>query len=134
MSATAQVGGLGVRFKEAIHLGMTATPKQDENIDTYEYFCQEEPEVFIDPDHPEEGKRRTAAYEYSLGRGIEDGFLATYKVHHVRTTVDKDGLPLENAIEQGAEVFIPEDVEPKQYYTPLNSSGKLPFRTAQKPW
>jgi len=131
MSATAQVGGLGVRFKEAIHLGMTATPKQDENIDTYEYFCQEEPQVFIDPDHPEKGKRRTAAYEYSLGRGIEDGFLATYKVHRVRTTVDKDGLHLENAIEQGAEVFIPEDVEPKQYYTPPQFEREitLPDRT-----
>jgi type I restriction enzyme R subunit len=104
-------------FGDAIHLGMTATPKQDENIDTYEYFCQEEPEIFIDADHPEKGKRRTAAYEYSLGRGIDDGFLATYKVHRVRTTVDKEGLHLEDAVEQGAEVFIPEDVEPKEYYT-----------------
>ncbi len=104
-------------FQTAIHLGMTATPKQDENIDTYAYFCAEEPEVFVDPGQPELGKVRRPAYQYSLGRGIEDGFLATYKVHRVRTNVDAHGLSLADAIEQGAEVFIPEDVEPKEYYT-----------------
>jgi type I restriction enzyme R subunit len=104
-------------FGSAVHLGMTATPKQDENIDTYAYFCAEEPEVAIDPEHPERGTWRPPAYEYSLGRGIEDGFLATYKVHRVRTTVDATGLHLEDAVEQGAEVFVPEDVEPREFYT-----------------
>jgi type I restriction enzyme R subunit len=104
-------------FGSAIHLGMTATPKQDENIDTYAYFCAEEPDVAIDPEHPERGTWRPPAYEYSLGRGIEDGFLATYKVHRVRTTVDATGLHLEDAIEQGAEVFVPEDIEPRELYT-----------------
>jgi type I restriction enzyme R subunit len=104
-------------FGSAIHLGMTATPKQDENIDTYAYFCSEEPEVAIDPEHPERGTWRPPAFQYSLGRGIEDGFLATYKIHRVRTTVDVTGLHLEEAVEQGAEVFIPEDVEPRKVYT-----------------
>ncbi|WP_376791878.1 EcoAI/FtnUII family type I restriction enzme subunit R [Thermoflexus sp.] len=104
-------------FASAIHLGMTATPKQDENVDTYAYFCAEEPEVFIDPDEPARGTWRPPAFQYSLGQGIEDGFLATYKVHRVRTTVDAAGLRLEDAIEQGAEVFIPEDVEPREIYT-----------------
>lgn len=104
-------------FAGAIHLGMTATPKQDENINTYGYFCAEEPEVTIDPEHPERGKVRRAAYEYSLGRGIEDGFLATYRVHRVRTTVDASGLRLQDAVEQGAEVFVPEEVEPRDLYT-----------------
>jgi len=104
-------------FNSAIHLGMTATPKQDENVDTYAYFCIEEPEVAVDPEHPEQGTWRPPAYQYSLGRGIEDGFLATYKVHRVRTTVDKTGLRLEDAMEQGAEVFIPEDMEPRGIYT-----------------
>ncbi len=35
----------------------------------------------------------------------------------MRTTVDATGLHLEDAIEQGAEVFIPEDVEPREVYT-----------------
>ncbi|HIQ00355.1 TPA: DEAD/DEAH box helicase [Candidatus Bipolaricaulota bacterium] len=104
-------------FAEAVHLGMTATPKSDDNVDTYAYFCAEEPEVYIDPEHPEKGKQRLPAYQYSLGRGIEDGFLATYKVHRVRTDIDITGLRLEDAIEQGAEVFIPEEVEPRGKYT-----------------
>jgi type I restriction enzyme R subunit len=104
-------------FGNAIHLGMTATPKQDENVDTYAYFCQEESEIAIDPEHPERGTWRPPAYQYSLGQGITDGFLATYKVHRVRTTLDAQGLKLEDAIEQGAEVFIPEDVEPRDVYT-----------------
>jgi len=104
-------------FSSAIHLGMTATPRQDENVDTYAYFCAEEPEVYIDPEKPERGKWRPPAYQYSLGQGIEDGFLATYKIHRVRTTIDVTGLRLEDAIEQGAEVFIPEDVEPREIYT-----------------
>jgi type I restriction enzyme R subunit len=104
-------------FQNAIHLGMTATPKQDDNIDTYAYFCAEEPEIAVDPEHPEKGTWRPPAYQYSLGRGIEDGFLATYKVHRVRTTIDREGLRLQDAVEQGAEVFIPEEVEPREIYT-----------------
>lgn len=118
-------------FGTAIHLGMTATPKQDENIDTYGYFCSKEPEVVIDADHPELGKWRPPAYQYSFGQGIEDGFLSTYKVHRVRTTVDADGLHLQDAIEQGAEVFIPPDVEPRDFYTTPSFEREitLPDRT-----
>jgi len=101
----------------AIHLGMTATPKRTDNVDTYAYFCAEEPEVWVDPDDPAKGKRQPPAYEYSLGQGIEDGFLATYKVHQVRTTVDKEGLHLREVLEAGAEVFIPEDVTVREFYT-----------------
>jgi type I restriction enzyme R subunit len=104
-------------FSAAMHLGMTATPKQDENVDTYAYFCAEEPQVAVDPTHPEQGSWRPPAYQYSLGQGIEDGFLATYKVHRVRTTVDARGLYLQDAMERGAEIFVPEDVEPRALYT-----------------
>ena len=104
-------------FGEAIHLGMTATPKTTDNVDTYEYFCKDEPEILVDDDDPTKGSRRQAAYEYSLGRGIEDGFLATYKVHRVRTSVDQNGLSLHEAVEQGAEVFVPEETETRDIYT-----------------
>ena len=118
-------------FKSAIHLGMTATPKQDENIDTYAYFCAEEPAVLLDPDNPNSGSTRQPAYSYSLGQGIDDGFLATYKVHRVRTSLDRDGLHLQNIIEQGAELFVPEGVEPRsQYLTPqFEREIRLPDRT-----
>ena len=49
-------------FDGAVQLGMTATPKRTENIDSYKYFGE-------------------PVFTYSLGQGIDDGFLATYKVH-----------------------------------------------------
>ena len=59
--------------------------------------------------------------------------MATYKVHRVRTTVDATGLHLREAIEQGAEVFIPEDVEPREVYrTPqFEREITLPDRTRE---
>ena len=107
------------RFGGAIHLGMTATPKRDDNVDTYAYFCAEEPETAVDAADPTQGTWRPPAYTYSLGQGIEDGFLATYKVHQVRTTVDKRGLRIEEAQEQGADVYVPEGAELRDlYHTP----------------
>ncbi len=56
-------------FSPAVQIGMTATPLRDDNIDTYRYFGN-------------------PIYTYSLKQGIEDGFLAPYKVHRVITSVD----------------------------------------------
>jgi len=119
-------------FATAIHLGMTATPKQDENIDTYAYFCAEEPAIPVDPDDPDKGVYHPPAYTYSLGQGIEDGFLATYKVHRIRTNVDRDGLHIQEALEHGAEVFVPEGADLREdYLTPqFEREIRLPDRTA----
>ena len=59
-------------FKPAFQLGMTATPLRQDNRDTYRYF-----------DNP--------IYLYSLRQGIEDGFLAPYRVHRVITEWDSAG-------------------------------------------
>lgn len=59
-------------FEPAYKLGLTATPKRDANVDTYDYFGN-------------------PVYEYSLKQGIEDGFLAPYTVHRVVTNFDRDG-------------------------------------------
>jgi len=59
-------------FSSATQLGMTATPKRDDNVDTYEYFG--------DP-----------LYEYTLGQGIADGFLAPYRVKRVVLSPDAYG-------------------------------------------
>lgn len=92
-------------FPNAIQIGMTATPKRTDNIDTYEYFCLETEGAPI--------------YSYSFGQGIDDGFLATYKVHKVRTNVDRDGLHIHEAAIQGAEIFVPEGAELRDiYHTP----------------
>ena len=59
-------------FKPAYQLGMTATPLREDNRDTYAYFGN-------------------PLYTYSLKQGIEDGFLAPYRVHRVLTTFDAAG-------------------------------------------
>lgn len=56
-------------FKNATHVGLTATPKETKDISSITYFG--------DP-----------VYSYTLKQGIEDGFLAPYKV--VRIDIDKD--------------------------------------------
>jgi len=79
-------------FDSAVHIGMTATPKREEdNKDTYDYFG---PPV----------------YTYSLKQGIEDGFLAPYMIHRVNLEIDihgytpkpgekdLDGKPLEDRV------------------------------------
>ncbi len=59
-------------FAPAVQLGMTATPLRDDNRDTYLYFGN-------------------PLYEYSLRQGIDDGFLAPYRVHRVVTEWDAAG-------------------------------------------
>jgi type I restriction enzyme R subunit len=59
-------------FEPAFQLGMTATPQRKDNADTYRYF----------------GK---PIYTYSLRQGIDDGFLAPYRVHRIITTWDAAG-------------------------------------------
>lgn len=59
-------------FEPAYQIGMTATPRREDNADTYNYFG--------DP-----------IYEYSLAQGIADGFLAPYRVHRVISDFDAAG-------------------------------------------
>jgi type I restriction enzyme R subunit len=90
-------------FSEAIHLGMTATPKQDENINTYKYFGNPQ-------------KNYEATYEYSMAQGIDDGFLANFLLHKVNLNIDKEGLNIEDARNKGANIEIPDDAEPEDFY------------------
>lgn len=59
-------------FKGATHIGMTATPKETKEVSSTEYFG--------DP-----------LYTYSLKQGIDDGFLAPYKVVKVTLDIDAEG-------------------------------------------
>jgi type I restriction enzyme, R subunit len=78
-------------FSSATQLGMTATPKRDDTVDTYDYFG-------------------SPLYEYSLAQGIDDGFLAPYRVRRVVLSPDAHGW----APEQGQlDLFgksIPQDL------------------------
>jgi type I restriction enzyme R subunit len=57
-------------FSPAVQLGLTATPKRKDNIDTYAYFGEP---VFV----------------YSLKDGINDGFLTPFRVKQIATTLDE---------------------------------------------
>lgn len=62
-------------FSSASHLGLTATPKETKDVSNIEYFGE-------------------PIYTYSLKQGIEDGFLAPYKVIRPLINIDLDGLKL----------------------------------------
>ena len=57
-------------FAPAVQLGLTATPKRADNVDTYAYFGE-------------------PVYVYSLREGINDGFLTPFKVKQFSTTIDE---------------------------------------------
>ena len=59
-------------FSSATHVGLTATPRETETISSTEYFGN-------------------PIYTYSLKQGIQDGFLAPYKVVRVGLNVDLEG-------------------------------------------
>ncbi len=74
-------------FSPAVQLGLTATPKRRDNVDTYAYFGE-------------------PVYIYSLKEGINDGFLTPFKVKRIKTTLDDyiytpDDNIIEGEIEEG---------------------------------
>jgi len=74
-------------FAPAVQLGLTATPKRKDNVDTYAYFGE-------------------PVYIYSLKNGINDGFLTPFKVKQIQTTMDcytftSDDTVIEGEIEVG---------------------------------
>jgi type I restriction enzyme R subunit len=74
-------------FAPAVQLGLTATPKRKDNVDTYAYFGE-------------------PVYSYSLKEGINDGFLTPFKVRQISTTLDEyvytpDDKLIEGQVERG---------------------------------
>jgi type I restriction enzyme R subunit len=74
-------------FSPAFQLGLTATPKRRDNVDTYKYFGE-------------------PVFSYSLKEGINDGFLTPFKVKRIQTTLDDyiyvgDDDVVEGEIEEG---------------------------------
>jgi type I site-specific restriction endonuclease len=74
-------------FAPAVQLGLTATPKRKDNVDTYVYFGE-------------------PVYVYSLKDGINDGFLTPFKVKQIATTLDEyvytsDDTVVEGEVEAG---------------------------------
>jgi type I restriction enzyme, R subunit len=74
-------------FFPAVQLGLTATPKRKDNVDTYKYFGE-------------------PVYVYSLKEGINDGYLTPFKVKRIKTTLDdyrytSDDQIIEGEVEEG---------------------------------
>ena len=78
-------------FAPAVQLGLTATPKRKDNVDTYSYFGEP---VFV----------------YSLKDGINDGFLTPFKVRQISTTLDEYVYTPDDQLIEG-------DVEAGKLYT-----------------
>ena len=74
-------------FAPAVQMGLTATPKRTDNVDTYAYFGE-------------------PVYTYSLKEGINDGYLTPFKVKQIATTIDDyiytpDDDVLEGEVQEG---------------------------------
>jgi type I restriction enzyme, R subunit len=81
-------------FSPAFQLGLTATPKRKDNVDTYRYFGE-------------------PVYIYSLKEGINDGFLTPFKVKRINTTLDEyiytsDDKIIEGEVEEG-KIYVETD-------------------------
>lgn len=92
-------------FSPAVQLGLTATPKRKDNVDTYAYFGE-------------------PVYVYSLKEGINDGFLTPFKVKQIATTMD------EYIYAPGDGVVVQGEAEPGRLYkgSDFNRTIKIPAR------
>ena len=81
-------------FEPAVQLGLTATPRVEQNVNTYTYFTYH-------------------AYEYSLKQGIEDGFLTPFRHINMKSNIDEyiyspDDEVISGEVQQG-KVYTEED-------------------------
>lgn len=82
-------------FDSAIHIWLTATPKRNDNVDTYKYFGN-------------------PVYEYSLKTGIDDGFLTPFKIKRIKLNIDELVLNSWDKVVSGEikkEVYLTPDME-----------------------
>ena len=78
-------------FNSATQIGMTATPKETKYISNIDYFGE-------------------PVYSYSLKQGIEDGFLAPFKVINVHTNIDDGWRP-----KKGQKDIHGNEIEDREY-------------------
>ena len=93
-------------FSPAVQLGLTATPKRDDNIDTYHYFGE-------------------PVYIYSLNEGIKDGYLTPFKVKQVATTIDDYVYTADDDVIEG-------EVDTGRLYTEKNFNLGIEIKEREK--
>lgn len=93
-------------FAPAVQLGLTATPKRKDNVDTYAYFGE-------------------PVYVYSLKEGINDGFLTPFKVRQIATTLDEYVYTVDDAVIEG-------DVQPGKRYEEADFNKIIEIKEREK--
>ncbi|MEQ1750762.1 MAG: type I restriction-modification enzyme R subunit C-terminal domain-containing protein, partial [Prosthecobacter sp.] len=93
-------------FKPAVQLGLTATPKRKDNVDTYAYFGE-------------------PVYTYSLKDGINDGFLTPFKVKQIQTTIDYYVYTSDDAVVEG-------EIEAGKVYEEADFNRSIEIREREK--
>ena len=93
-------------FAPAVQLGLTATPKRKDNVDTYAYFGE-------------------PVFTYSLKEGINDGFLTPFKVKQISTTLDEYVFTPDDTVVEG-------DVEAGKRYTEADFNRIIEIKEREK--
>ncbi|MDH4082770.1 MAG: DEAD/DEAH box helicase family protein [Nitrospira sp.] len=93
-------------FAPAVQLGLTATPKRKDNVDTYAYFGE-------------------PVYIYSLKDGINDGFLTPFKVKQISTTLDEYIYTPDDTLVEG-------EIEAKKRYTESDFNKIIEIKEREK--
>ncbi len=93
-------------FAPAVQLGLTATPKRKDNVDTYRYFGE-------------------PVYIYSLKDGINDGFLTPFKVKQISTTLDEYVYTPDDTLVEG-------EIEAKKRYTESDFNKLIEIKEREK--
>lgn len=93
-------------FEPAVQIGLTATPKRRDNVDTYAYFG--------DP-----------VYTYSLKEGINDGYLTPFKVVELGTTIDDYVYTPGDEVQSG-------EVEEGRRYTEADFNRKIEIEARER--
>ncbi len=98
--------GILEHFAPAVQLGMTATPRRTDNVDTYAYFGQ-------------------PVYEFSLKQGINDGYLTPFRVQQVFTTLDEYRYTDDDTVLEG-------EIDRNQEYKEQDFNRKIEIRAREK--
>ena len=93
-------------FAPAVQLGLTATPKRKDNVDTYAYFGE-------------------LVSIYSLKDGINDGFLTPFKVKQISTTLDEYVYTPDDTLVEG-------QIEAKKRYTESDFNKIIEIKEREK--
>jgi type I restriction enzyme R subunit len=89
-------------FSPAVQLGLTATPKRQDNANTYEYFGE-------------------PVYVYSLKEGINNGFLTPFKVRQIETSLDEYIYSPDDDVIEG-------EIDPDKVYTESDFNKNIEIR------